>query len=59
MRILTLVLSAGSNYVSCQRCHAHKIKCSGDQPCVKCRLVGCADECEYAPRDRQVKVSER
>lgn len=45
--------------ISCQRCHSHKIKCSGDQPCVKCRLVGCADECHYVPRDRQVKVSER
>ncbi|GLA81062.1 hypothetical protein AtubIFM56815_004695 [Aspergillus tubingensis] len=45
-------------FVACQRCHAHKIKCSGDQPCAKCRQVGCADECQYAPRDRQVKVSE-
>ncbi|KAB8076408.1 fungal-specific transcription factor [Aspergillus leporis] len=45
-------------FIACQRCHSHKIKCSGDQPCAKCRLVGCADECEYTPRDRQVKVSE-
>ncbi|PWY82175.1 fungal-specific transcription factor [Aspergillus heteromorphus CBS 117.55] len=45
-------------FVACQRCHAHKIKCSGDQPCAKCRQVGCADTCQYAPRDRQVKVSE-
>ncbi|PYH87930.1 fungal-specific transcription factor [Aspergillus ellipticus CBS 707.79] len=45
-------------FVACQRCHAHKIKCSGDQPCVKCRQVGTADTCQYAPRDRQVKVSE-
>ncbi|KAL5338845.1 fungal-specific transcription factor domain-containing protein [Aspergillus crustosus] len=44
--------------VACQRCHSHKIKCSGDQPCAKCRLVGCADECHYPSRDRQVKVSE-
>lgn len=43
----------------CQRCHAHKIKCSGDQPCTKCLAVGCADECAYASRDRQVKVSEK
>jgi hypothetical protein len=44
---------------SCQRCHSHKIKCSGDQPCSKCRAVGLADECAYATRDRQVKVSEK
>lgn len=44
---------------SCQRCHSHKIKCSGDLPCSKCRSVGCADECAYATRDRQVKVSEK
>ncbi|KAL4901872.1 hypothetical protein BDW74DRAFT_169845 [Aspergillus multicolor] len=45
--------------VACERCHSHKIKCSGDEPCTKCRLVGCADECRYPARDRQVKVSER
>ncbi|KAL4754489.1 hypothetical protein BDW72DRAFT_200723 [Aspergillus terricola var. indicus] len=44
--------------VACERCHSHKIKCSGDQPCTKCRSVGCADECQYPARDRQVKVSE-
>ncbi|KAL4943914.1 hypothetical protein BDV06DRAFT_124884 [Aspergillus oleicola] len=42
----------------CERCHTHKIKCSGDQPCTKCRQVGCADECQYPARDRQIKVSE-
>ncbi|CAG7920830.1 unnamed protein product [Penicillium olsonii] len=46
-------------FVACQRCHSHKIKCSGDLPCTKCRSVGCADECVYATRDRQVKVSEK
>ncbi|GIJ82604.1 hypothetical protein Asppvi_001113 [Aspergillus pseudoviridinutans] len=45
-------------FIACQRCHAHKIKCSGEQPCAKCRMVGCADECAYTQRDRQVKVSE-
>ncbi|KAL4927008.1 transcription factor domain-containing protein [Aspergillus undulatus] len=44
--------------VACERCHSHKIKCSGHQPCTKCRLVGCANECQYPARDRQVKVSE-
>ncbi|KAL5048455.1 fungal-specific transcription factor domain-containing protein [Aspergillus fruticulosus] len=44
--------------IACERCHSHKIKCSGDQPCTKCRSVGCAEECRYPARDRQVKVSE-
>ncbi|KAL2866439.1 transcription factor domain-containing protein [Aspergillus lucknowensis] len=44
--------------VACERCHSHKIKCSGGQPCTKCRAVGCADDCRYPARDRQVKVSE-
>ncbi|KAL2817368.1 fungal-specific transcription factor domain-containing protein [Aspergillus granulosus] len=44
--------------IACERCHSHKIKCSGGQPCAKCRVVGCADECRYPARDRQIKVSE-
>ncbi|KAL2853455.1 fungal-specific transcription factor domain-containing protein [Aspergillus pseudoustus] len=44
--------------IACERCHSHKIKCSGGQPCAKCRVVGCAAECRYPARDRQVKVSE-
>ncbi|KAL3467400.1 fungal-specific transcription factor domain-containing protein [Aspergillus heterothallicus] len=44
--------------IACERCHSHKIKCSGGQPCAKCRVVGCADECRYPSRDRQVKISE-
>ncbi|KAL4964653.1 transcription factor domain-containing protein [Aspergillus stella-maris] len=44
--------------IACERCHSHKIKCSGDQPCTKCRQVGCADDCQYPSRDRQIKVSE-
>ncbi|KAL4998183.1 fungal-specific transcription factor domain-containing protein [Aspergillus recurvatus] len=44
--------------VACERCHSRKIKCSGDQPCTKCRSVGCTDECQYPARDRHVKVSE-
>ncbi|KAI2790325.1 hypothetical protein POX_d05835 [Penicillium oxalicum] len=27
-------------FIACQRCHTHKIKCSGDQPCSKCRAAG-------------------
>ncbi|KAH8699041.1 putative fungal-specific transcription factor [Talaromyces proteolyticus] len=44
--------------VSCHRCHTHKIKCSGDQPCSKCIQVGHQDECTYFFRDRKVRVSE-
>ncbi|KAH8703218.1 fungal-specific transcription factor [Talaromyces proteolyticus] len=44
--------------ISCHRCHAHKVKCSGERPCEKCRLAGCAEECNYVSRDRQVKVNE-
>ncbi|KAL4806408.1 fungal-specific transcription factor domain-containing protein [Aspergillus unguis] len=44
--------------VACERCHSHKIKCSGDQPCTRCRAVGCAEACQFPARDRQVKISE-
>lgn len=45
-------------FTACRRCHEHKIKCSGGEPCSKCVLVGRGEECHYEPRDRQVKVSE-
>ncbi|KAJ5975047.1 hypothetical protein N7481_008754 [Penicillium waksmanii] len=44
--------------IACQRCHTHKIKCSGEQPCTKCRNSGRAAECTYVNRDRQIKVHE-
>ncbi|KAJ5698108.1 hypothetical protein N7462_000113 [Penicillium macrosclerotiorum] len=44
--------------IACRRCHTHKIKCSGGQPCTKCRTAGCATECTYVNRDRQIKVHE-
>ncbi|KAJ5109657.1 hypothetical protein N7532_002302 [Penicillium argentinense] len=28
--------------IACRRCHTHKIKCSGGQPCSKCRGMGLA-----------------
>ncbi|KAJ5782065.1 hypothetical protein N7457_003839 [Penicillium paradoxum] len=43
--------------IACQRCHSHKIKCTGGQPCVKCRQAGCPTECHYVNRDRQVKLA--
>ncbi|KAJ6015879.1 hypothetical protein N7540_010470 [Penicillium herquei] len=44
--------------IACRRCHTHKIKCSGGQPCAKCRQAGCPADCTYVSRDRQVKVHE-
>ncbi|OQE27041.1 hypothetical protein PENFLA_c006G08354 [Penicillium flavigenum] len=44
--------------IACRRCHSHKIKCSGGQPCLKCRQAGCPAECHYVNRDRQIKVHE-
>ncbi|KAB8238059.1 Zn(II)2Cys6 transcription factor [Aspergillus alliaceus] len=44
--------------VACHRCHTHKVKCSGDQPCTRCRQAGCGDECQYTLRDRKLKVNE-
>ncbi|KAL2837688.1 fungal-specific transcription factor domain-containing protein [Aspergillus pseudoustus] len=44
--------------VACRRCHAQKIRCSGERPCSKCRLAGCGDECSYVVRDRKVRVDE-
>ncbi|KAJ9293607.1 transcriptional regulator family: Fungal Specific TF [Paecilomyces variotii] len=44
--------------VACQRCHTHKVKCSGEQPCSRCRLAGHADTCEYVSRDRKLRVDE-
>ncbi|KAE8152897.1 fungal-specific transcription factor domain-containing protein [Aspergillus avenaceus] len=44
--------------VACHRCHTHKVKCSGEQPCARCRQSGCGDECQYTLRDRKLKVNE-
>ncbi|KAK0654827.1 fungal-specific transcription factor domain-containing protein [Cercophora newfieldiana] len=39
---------------ACQRCHARKVKCSGDEPCKNCSKAG--TECSYPPRSRRVRV---
>ena len=57
--MLSLGKSDHADWLSCRRCHTHKIKCSGEQPCTKCQNAGCADECTYVNRDRQIKVHER
>ncbi|KAJ9238576.1 putative C6 transcription factor [Paecilomyces variotii] len=47
------------SFVACRRCHSHKIKCSGEQPCHNCRQQpeGTVD-CVYPARDRKVLVQE-
>ncbi|KAB8079351.1 fungal-specific transcription factor domain-containing protein [Aspergillus leporis] len=44
--------------VACHRCHTHKVKCSGEQPCARCRQAGCGDDCQYTLRDRKLKINE-
>lgn len=55
---MLLSINVTNNFFSCQRCHTHKIKCSGGQPCARCRHLDCEDECRYATRDRKLKVNE-
>ncbi|KAF2015284.1 hypothetical protein BU24DRAFT_441097 [Aaosphaeria arxii CBS 175.79] len=43
--------------IACQRCHAHKVKCSGGQPCTRCRDADGAPACVYPIKDRQIKIS--
>ncbi|RAL12954.1 Zn(II)2Cys6 transcription factor [Aspergillus homomorphus CBS 101889] len=40
------------------RCHALKIKCSGRQSCSRCRQTECGESCQYAVRDKKLKVQE-
>ncbi|KAI1451905.1 fungal-specific transcription factor domain-containing protein [Annulohypoxylon moriforme] len=42
----------------CRKCHARKSRCPGGQPRRSCVQLGCAAECTYPKRDRQVKVSQ-
>ncbi|KAK4187649.1 fungal-specific transcription factor domain-containing protein [Podospora australis] len=41
---------------ACQRCHAKKVRCSGEQPCSNCDKT--AQECLYPSRNRRVRVNE-
>ncbi|KAK4445293.1 fungal-specific transcription factor domain-containing protein [Podospora aff. communis PSN243] len=41
---------------ACQRCHARKVKCSGDHPCKNC--VKSEIDCSYPARSRRVRVDE-
>ncbi|KAL2837347.1 fungal-specific transcription factor domain-containing protein [Aspergillus pseudoustus] len=45
--------------IACRRCHARKVKCSGESPCEGCRKVGKLDECVYPRKDRVVQVSQQ
>ncbi|KXT14862.1 hypothetical protein AC579_745 [Pseudocercospora musae] len=44
--------------VACSRCHSHKIKCSGEQPCASCNNAKVADTCSFPKRDRNVNIPE-
>ncbi|KAL4884911.1 fungal-specific transcription factor domain-containing protein [Aspergillus karnatakaensis] len=45
--------------IACHRCHAQKVKCSGEKPCSRCRQGGYEGDCTYVVRDRKVRVDER
>lgn len=45
-------------YCSCDRCHSHKIKCSGQRPCSGCIAAKSEIECRFRFRDRLIKVPE-
>ncbi|USW53315.1 hypothetical protein Slin15195_G066340 [Septoria linicola] len=42
--------------VACSRCHSHKIKCSGEQPCQSCQNANATQSCNFPHRDRNVTV---
>ncbi|KAL3456623.1 fungal-specific transcription factor domain-containing protein [Aspergillus heterothallicus] len=45
--------------VACFRCHARKVKCSGETPCEGCRQAGKSDECSYPHKALVVQVSQQ
>ncbi|KAH8800284.1 putative C6 transcription factor [Xylogone sp. PMI_703] len=47
------------SFTACRRCHKHKIKCSGGQPCHNCAQQTQAPiQCVYPTRDRKVLIRE-
>ncbi|EED18596.1 C6 transcription factor, putative [Talaromyces stipitatus ATCC 10500] len=44
--------------VACKRCHDHKVKCTGGNPCNSCAQQPPGTECVYPKRDRKVPVQE-
>ncbi|KAL3496297.1 fungal-specific transcription factor domain-containing protein [Aspergillus germanicus] len=47
-----------ANPASCRRCHARKVKCSGEMPCEGCQRAGKLDECVYPRKNRVVQVNQ-
>ncbi|KAJ0418611.1 fungal-specific transcription factor domain-containing protein [Aspergillus carlsbadensis] len=45
--------------IACRRCHARKVKCSGQMPCEGCQRAGKLDECIYPRKNRVVQVSQQ
>jgi hypothetical protein len=47
------------HFSACKRCHARKIKCSGDRPCTGCQATDHPQSsCVYPARDRKIKISQ-
>ncbi|KAH8703566.1 putative C6 transcription factor [Talaromyces proteolyticus] len=44
--------------VACLRCHSHKVKCSGGNPCHNCSQQDGNVECTYPMRDRKILIQE-
>ncbi|CAG8127802.1 unnamed protein product [Penicillium olsonii] len=55
---IALELQESETPTRCHRCHSQKIKCSGEKPCAKCRSAGYGHQCNYATRDRKIRVDE-
>ncbi|TVY36614.1 putative transcriptional regulatory protein [Lachnellula subtilissima] len=47
------------SYIACRKCHAQKVKCSGETPCRNCKVSKNPVECIYPVRDKKIAVSER
>lgn len=46
-------------YHACAPCQKRRIKCNGSQPCAKCVAGQRSFWCEYSPRRRQIKPTDR
>lgn len=44
-------IRASKSLQACRRCHKRKVKCSGDVPCVACKISGHDGQCVYDGRE--------
>lgn len=55
----TIAKKPRKHFLACKRCHARKIRCSGDKPCAGCQATNQTQgSCVYPARDRKVKISQ-